>query len=44
MPAPQQNTPNFTGGGSLFGRIAAQWNQYFEQKERLVNDYLQPRR
>jgi microcystin-dependent protein len=28
----QQSNPSFGGPGSLFGRIAAQWNQYFSAK------------
>jgi hypothetical protein len=32
MAAPQQNSPKFDGGGSVFGRIAAQWNQFFAAK------------
>jgi hypothetical protein len=27
-----QSTPNFTAGGNLFGRLAAQWNAYFAAK------------
>ena len=29
---PTQTTPNFNSGGSVFGRIAAQWNVYFGAK------------
>lgn len=28
----QQNSPAFTAGGSVFGRTAPQWNQYFAAK------------
>jgi hypothetical protein len=29
---PNQTNPNFSLGGNVFGRIAAQWNQYFSAK------------
>jgi len=32
MAATPQATPQFTGGGTVFGRNAAQWNQYFASK------------
>lgn len=35
-----QSTPAFTAGGSVFGRIAAQWNQYFAQKADANNGIL----
>ena len=32
MSSPPQSNPNFTAGGTLFGRTAAQWNAYFAAK------------
>lgn len=32
MAAPQQNDPQFTQGGNVFGRLASQWNKYFGSK------------
>lgn len=37
---PQNSTPGFTAGGSVFGRLAAQWNQYFGAKVDVNNGIL----
>lgn len=37
---PSQSSPNFTAGGSVFGRTAAQWSQYFRAKADANNGTL----
>jgi hypothetical protein len=39
-PCPPQTTPQFNTGGSVFGRIAAQWNEYFAAKVDVNNGTL----
>lgn len=35
-----QSSPNFTAGGSVFGRVAGQWNAYFRAKADANNGVL----